>query len=71
MGGSSGLHRLLRLAPDAIKKGFDARKPGERWEMPYLPVDPQDIGCTYEAVIRVNSQSGKAEAHGLLSKTTA
>lgn len=33
---------------------------GERWEMPYLPVDPQDIGCTYEAVIRVNSQSGKS-----------
>ena len=39
--------------------------------MPHLPVDPQDIGCTYEAVIRVNSQSGKAEArlieqnHGL------
>ncbi len=38
---------------------------------PDLPVDPQDIGCTYEAVIRVNSQSGKAEAPGLSSKTTA
>ncbi|WP_024561159.1 2-isopropylmalate synthase [Franconibacter pulveris 601] len=45
---------------DAIKKGFDARKAGDRWEMPYLPVDPQDIGCSYEAVIRVNSQSGKS-----------
>lgn len=45
---------------DAIKKGFDTRKPDERWEMPYLPVDPQDIGCSYEAVIRVNSQSGKS-----------
>lgn len=45
---------------DAIKKGFDARRPGDRWEMPYLPVDPQDVGCTYEAVIRVNSQSGKS-----------
>ncbi len=29
------------------------------WEMPYLPIDPHDIGCDYEAVIRVNSQSGK------------
>ncbi|MCD1266371.1 2-isopropylmalate synthase [Shinella sumterensis] len=46
---------------DAIRKGFDAH--GQRndgvWEMPYLPVDPADIGETYEAVIRVNSQSGK------------
>ena len=56
---------------DAIKKRFDARRPGDRWEMPYLPIDPQDIGCSYEAVIRVNSQSGKAAAwlieqnHGL------
>ncbi|KAK0555184.1 2-isopropylmalate synthase (Alpha-isopropylmalate synthase) (Alpha-IPM synthetase) [Tilletia horrida] len=49
---------------DAIKKGFAAmderRKQGDpTWDMPYLPVDPADIGCTYEAVIRVNSQSGK------------
>ncbi|RMZ88163.1 hypothetical protein DV736_g4606, partial [Chaetothyriales sp. CBS 134916] len=49
---------------DAIKKGFQARKKdGDRaddpWRMPYLPLDPQDIGRTYEAVIRVNSQSGK------------
>jgi 2-isopropylmalate synthase len=46
---------------DAIRKGFTAY--GQRndgmWEMPYLPVDPADIGETYEAVIRVNSQSGK------------
>lgn len=46
---------------DAIRKGFAAH--GQRndgiWEMPYLPVDPADIGETYEAVIRVNSQSGK------------
>ncbi|MCU6302108.1 2-isopropylmalate synthase [Enterobacter cloacae] len=53
---------------DAIKKGFDARKPGERWEMPYLPVDPQDIGCTYEAVIRVNSQSGKSGSAWLIEQ---
>jgi 2-isopropylmalate synthase len=49
---------------DAIKKGFNARKAsgakaGDPWQMPYLPLDPQDIGRTYEAIIRVNSQSGK------------
>ncbi|WP_174510378.1 2-isopropylmalate synthase [Klebsiella oxytoca] len=53
---------------DAIKKGFDARKPGEHWEMPYLPVDPQDIGCSYEAVIRVNSQSGKSGSAWLIEQ---
>lgn len=53
---------------DAIKKGFDARKADERWEMPYLPVDPQDIGCTYEAVIRVNSQSGKSGSAWLIEQ---
>jgi len=53
---------------DAIKKGFDARRPGERWEMPYLPIDPQDIGCTYEAVIRVNSQSGKSGSAWLIEQ---
>lgn len=53
---------------DAIKKGFDARKPDEHWEMPYLPVDPQDIGCTYEAVIRVNSQSGKSGSAWLIEQ---
>lgn len=49
---------------DAIKKGFQARKASgasasDPWEMPYLPLDPRDIGRTYEAIIRVNSQSGK------------
>jgi 2-isopropylmalate synthase len=54
---------------DAINKGFDAMRAEAaeagvavddyRWEVPYLPVDPKDIGRTYEAVIRVNSQSGK------------
>lgn len=53
---------------DAIKKGFDARKADERWEMPYLPVDPQDIGCTYEAVIWVNSQSGKSGSAWLIEQ---
>ena len=44
---------------DAIKKAFAARKEGNLWEMPYLPIDPKDLGRSYEAVIRVNSQSGK------------
>lgn len=58
---------------DAIKKGFAAQEQrwanGEvRWEMPYLPVDPTDLGRTYEAVIRVNSQSGKGGIAYLLEK---
>jgi 2-isopropylmalate synthase len=44
---------------DAIKKAFSARKEGDIWDMPYLPLDPLDLGRSYEAVIRVNSQSGK------------
>ncbi|EER31509.1 2-isopropylmalate synthase [Candida tropicalis MYA-3404] len=46
---------------DAIKKGF-AKQKGDKWAMPYLPLDPKDIGRNYEAVIRVNSQSGKGGA---------
>lgn len=63
---------------DAIKKGFermasDAEKQGVHvdnlvWAVPYLPVDPQDLGRTYEAVIRVNSQSGKGGVAYLLKK---
>jgi 2-isopropylmalate synthase len=44
---------------DAIKKAFAARQDGDIWDMPYLPIDPKDLGRSYEAVIRVNSQSGK------------
>lgn len=46
---------------DAIKKGFAAqeRQNDEIWRVPYLPIDPADLGRNYEAVIRVNSQSGK------------
>ena len=44
---------------DAIKKAFAARRDGDHWEMPYLPIDPLDLGRSYEAIIRVNSQSGK------------
>ena len=68
-GGRPGLHRLLRLAPGRHQEGpggpgADAAAAGVpvdeyRWEVPYLPIDPKDVGRTYEAVIRVNSQSGK------------
>ena len=51
---------------DAIKKAFAARKDGDIWEMPYLPIDPKDLGRSYEAVIRVNSQSGKGGVSYLL-----
>ncbi len=45
---------------DAIKKGFDALPPDyDTWGVPYLPIDPKHVGRTYDAVIRVNSQSGK------------
>jgi 2-isopropylmalate synthase len=44
---------------DAIKKAFAARRDGDIWQMPYLPIDPKDLGRSYDAVIRVNSQSGK------------
>ncbi|KHL25946.1 2-isopropylmalate synthase [Croceibacterium mercuriale] len=46
---------------DAIKKGFEAQaaRNDEFWRVPYLPIDPADLGRSYEAVIRVNSQSGK------------
>ena len=53
---------------DAIRKGMEAVQSSNQteWEVPYLPIDPADIGCTYEAIIRVNSQSGKAGSAWLL-----
>ncbi len=53
---------------DAIKKGFEAMEATGQtlWEVPYLPIDPQDVGRTYEDVIRVNSQSGKGGVAYLL-----
>ena len=44
---------------DAIKKAFAARVATDAWNMPYLPIDPKDVGRSYDAVIRINSQSGK------------
>ena len=53
---------------DAIRKGMDniENSNGEKWAVPYLPIDPADIGRTYEAIIRVNSQSGKGGTAWLL-----
>jgi len=55
---------------DAIKKGFGARERqnDDIWEVPYLPIDPADLGRSYEAVIRVNSQSGKGGVAWILEQ---
>ncbi len=53
---------------DAIKKGFAQQKPDAVWEVPYLPIDPADVGRSYDAVIRVNSQSGKGGVSYLLEQ---
>ena len=53
---------------DAIRKGFAQQDPAGIWEVPYLPIDPADIGRSYEAVIRVNSQSGKGGITFLLEQ---
>ena len=53
---------------DAIRKGFAQQKDDALWEVPYLPIDPADIGRDYEAVIRVNSQSGKGGITFLLEQ---
>jgi 2-isopropylmalate synthase len=53
---------------DAIKKGFAAQPENGMWEIPYLPIDPKDLGRSYEAVIRVNSQSGKGGVAYLLER---
>ena len=55
---------------DAIKKGFNTLKKSNepKWEVPYLPIDPADLGRNYEAVVRINSQSGKGGVAFLLEK---
>ncbi|MCE5362549.1 2-isopropylmalate synthase [Pseudomonas anguilliseptica] len=53
---------------DAIRKGFAQQQADAVWEVPYLPIDPADIGRDYEAVIRVNSQSGKGGITFLLEQ---
>ncbi|KAI4115457.1 MAG: hypothetical protein LQ345_003942 [Seirophora villosa] len=59
---------------DAINKGFQSRKASgatgeDPWQLPYLPLDPQDIGRTYEAIIRVNSQSGKGGVAWIIQRS--
>ncbi|HEX8464536.1 MAG TPA: 2-isopropylmalate synthase [Abditibacterium sp.] len=53
---------------DAINKGFAAQDPQGVWEVPYLPIDPKDVGRNYEAIIRYNSQSGKGGVAFLLEQ---
>ena len=53
---------------DAIRKGFAQQQPDSMWEVPYLPLDPADVGRNYDAVIRVNSQSGKGGSTYLLER---
>ncbi|WP_434106710.1 2-isopropylmalate synthase [Paraburkholderia caffeinilytica] len=54
---------------DAIKKGLAVQKADAVWEVPYMPIDPSDLGRTYDSVIRVNSQSGKGGIAYLLEQT--
>ncbi|MFP4542208.1 MAG: 2-isopropylmalate synthase, partial [Opitutales bacterium] len=61
---------------DAIKKGMDARRAASAeagaddwWQVPYLPIDPADIGRSYQAIIRINSQSGKGGVAFILERT--
>jgi 2-isopropylmalate synthase len=53
---------------DAIAKGFAAQRPDAPWRVPYLPIDPQDLGRTYDSIVRVNSQSGKGGIAVLLQR---
>ncbi|HTB65762.1 MAG TPA: 2-isopropylmalate synthase [Steroidobacteraceae bacterium] len=53
---------------DAIKKGFAALQPDAHWDVPYLPIDPQDLGRTYDSIVRINSQSGKGGVAFLLER---
>ncbi|VTU16865.1 2-isopropylmalate synthase [Variovorax sp. SRS16] len=53
---------------DAIKKGFAAQAEDGPWQVPYLPIDPKDLGRTYDSIVRVNSQSGKGGIASLLER---
>lgn len=54
---------------DAIRKGMAAQRPDAVWEVPYLPIDPADVGRTYDSIVRVNSQSGKGGIAYLLESS--
>jgi len=53
---------------DAIKKSWAAQKPGQPWDVLYIPIDPADIGRAYKAIIRINSQSGKGGVAYIMEK---
>ena len=53
---------------DAIKKSWAAQKPGQPWDVLYIPIDPADLGRTYKAIIRINSQSGKGGVAYVMEK---
>ena len=53
---------------DAIKKSWAAQKPGQPWDVLYIPIDPADIGRAYKAIIRINSQSGKGGVAYVMEK---
>ncbi|KPK39767.1 MAG: 2-isopropylmalate synthase [Gammaproteobacteria bacterium SG8_47] len=53
---------------DAIRKGIARHVPGEVWQVPYLPIDPRDLGRRYEEVVRINSQSGKGGVAHVLER---
>ena len=53
---------------DAIKKSWAAQQPGRPWDVLYIPIDPADVGRTYKAIIRINSQSGKGGVAYVMEK---
>jgi 2-isopropylmalate synthase len=54
---------------DAIRKGMAAQRAADHWQVPYLPIDPQDLGRDYRALVRINSQSGKGGIAFLLERS--
>ena len=66
--GRPGLHGVLRFASGRHQEGFRRPKTRRAWAIPYLPIDPKDLGRSYEPIIRVNSQSGKGGVSFLLER---
>ena len=62
----SGSHRLIKKGMDIREKAGDSDD--DHWQVPYLSIDPRDIGRSYEAIIRINSQSGKGGVAYVLSR---
>ena len=67
--GRPGVHGLFRFAPGRHQEGpGGARTEADIWDVPYLPIDPSDLGRSYDSIIRVNSQSGKGGVAYLLER---